>query len=130
MTKKTKPGRFDVRHKETLTLFLREYFELFFPDLAKRMDFGTAIFLDKELIALLDESQKGQKKSVQHGITDALIMIQIVLDEKPEWILIHWEQQSDKETAFNKRMFHYFCGIYFKFKKTICSRIPLNGGSR
>ena len=26
-------NRFDIRHKETLTLFLREYVELFFPDL-------------------------------------------------------------------------------------------------
>ena len=114
-----KAGRFDIRHKETLTLFLREYFELFFPDLAGRMRFETAVFLDKELIALFDDPQKRQEKSGQQLITDALILIQIVLDGKPEWILIHWEQQSDKETAFNKRMFHYFCGIYFKFKKTI-----------
>jgi len=43
---------FDIRHKETLTLFLREYFEMFFPELAVRMNFETAKFLDKELIAL------------------------------------------------------------------------------
>ncbi|QTA81504.1 Uncharacterized protein dnl_38410 [Desulfonema limicola] len=32
-----KGNKFDIRHKETLTLFLREYFELFFPDLAHEL---------------------------------------------------------------------------------------------
>ena len=29
-------NRFDIRHKETLTLFLLEYFELFFPALVDK----------------------------------------------------------------------------------------------
>ncbi len=119
MKPKKKPSRFDIRHKETLTLFLREYFELFFPDLARRMRFETAKFLDKELISLLDEPQNGKKRADHQAITDALILIRIVLDGRPEWILIHWEQQSERETHFERRMFRYFCGIYFKFGRTI-----------
>jgi len=42
-----KANNFDIRHKEVLRLFLKEYFELFFPDLAKRMNFETAEFKDK-----------------------------------------------------------------------------------
>ena len=53
-------NRFDIRHKETLTLFLREYFELFFPDLVDKIRFETARFLDKELIALFEKD--GEKR--------------------------------------------------------------------
>jgi hypothetical protein len=116
--KKKQRNKFDIRHKEALTLFLKEYFELFFPDLAEAMDFDTAIFLDKELIAVM--SEKEQSADDDHWeITDALILIQIHLNGKPEWILIHWEQQSERETFFNERMFHYFCGLYFRHRRLI-----------
>jgi len=112
-------SRFDIRHKETLTLFLREYFELFFPDLSKDIRFETAKFLDKELISLFGEPEKQADDEDRHKITDALILLQIFLKRKPEWILIHWEQQSEKEKDFEKRMFHYFCGIYFRYQKPV-----------
>jgi hypothetical protein len=107
-------SRFDIRHKETLTLFLREYFELFFPDLAKKLRFETAVFLDKELTALFGESEE------QHKITDALILIRMAADDEAEKrILIHWEQESKKKKDFEERMFHYFCGIYFRYRCTV-----------
>jgi len=109
-------SRFDIRHKETLTLFLREYFELFFPDLAEKLRFGTAVFLDKELTALFGESEE------QHKITDALILIQMIVDGQEERILIHWEQESKKKKGFGERMFHYFCGIYFRYR---CPVFPI-----
>jgi hypothetical protein len=114
---KKRHGRFDVRHKETLTLFLKEYFELFFPDLAKIIRFETAKFMDKELIALFGKPEKGRKD--QHRITDALILVRIMLDGKTKWILIHWEQESKKKKNFAERMFHYFCGIYFRYRKVV-----------
>ena len=117
--KKRKYRRFDIRHKETLMLFLKEYFELFFPDLADKIDFETARSLDKELIALFEEPGKELNKKDQQRITDALILIEIMIDGKPEQILIYWEQQSEKEKKFEKRIFHCFCGIYFKFRKKI-----------
>ena len=109
MTRK-RSSKFDIRHKETLTLFLKEYFELFFPDLAKKIRFETARFLDKELIALFGENED------EHRITDAMILVQILLDKRPEWIMIHWEQESQKRKKFEERMFHYFCGIYFSYR--------------
>jgi len=111
-----KSNKFDIRHKETLTLFLREYFELFFPDLAKRIDFQSAKFLDKELIALFEKPDKEISDKDQNRITDALILLNIMINGEYQWILIHWEQQGQKRKDFEKRMFHYFCGIYFKFK--------------
>jgi hypothetical protein len=59
--------RFDIRHKETLRLFLKDYFELFFPKLVRKMNFSTALFLDKELFSLF---QGSEKKVTQNGNAD------------------------------------------------------------
>ncbi|OQY51647.1 MAG: hypothetical protein B6245_24365, partial [Desulfobacteraceae bacterium 4572_88] len=75
---------------------------LFLPDLAKIMRFDTAIFLDKELIALMSEASgdgEGETDGDHYGITDALVLIQIDLNGKPEWILIHWEQIGENPLA-------------------------------
>jgi hypothetical protein len=115
--KHKKHRRFDIRHKETLRLFLREYFELFFPDIAGRIRFETAQFLDKELTALFGDSSSGDD---QQKITDALILVEAVSEGGiPEMILIHWEQEGKKKKAFEERMFHYFCGIYFRLRRPV-----------
>jgi len=111
--------RFDIRHKETLMLFLREYFELFFPEIAGKIQFETAEFLDKELNALFEEAGEKLSPEDQQRITDALILIGVLMADEPEQILIHWEQQTDREDDFEKRMFHCFCGIFFKFRKPV-----------
>ncbi|KPA18237.1 transposase, partial [Candidatus Magnetomorum sp. HK-1] len=103
-------SNYDIRHKETLRLFLREYFELFFPDLAAKMNFNSVMFMDKELIALFGG---------EHRITDALILIEIIVNDESKWIMIHWEQQSNKQSLFEERMFHCFCGIYFQYRKLV-----------
>ncbi|KPA15892.1 hypothetical protein MHK_003901, partial [Candidatus Magnetomorum sp. HK-1] len=82
-----KKSKYDIRHKETLRLFLREYFELFFPDLAPKIHFETAEFKDKELIALFGDTHNPE----QLKIADMLIMVQMIIDDNIQWILIHWE---------------------------------------
>ncbi len=85
---KKSQSKFDIRHKESLTLFLKEYFELFFPDIAGKIKFETAIFLDKELIALFGEPEKTDGKD-QQRITDALILVEVEIDKKkPELVMI------------------------------------------
>lgn len=112
-------NRFDIRHKETLTLFLREFFQLFFPELVDKIKFETARFLDKELNVLFEEAGNKRPKKDRQRITDALILIDIVIEEKTEQILIYWEHQGYKPKTFNERVFHCFCGIYFKFRKPV-----------
>ncbi|MEE4357196.1 MAG: hypothetical protein V2I97_12075, partial [Desulfococcaceae bacterium] len=74
----------------------------------------------KELIALFEEAGEiPPGLSDQQRITDALILIGILIENKAEQILIHWEQQTEKEKDFEKRMFHCFCGIHFKFRKPV-----------
>jgi len=112
-------NRFDIRHKETLTLFLREYFQLFFPELVGKIKFETARFLDKELNALFEEAGSKRPRKDRQRIADALILIDIVIEGKAEQILIYWEHQGYKPKKINERVFHCFCGIYFKFRKPV-----------
>ena len=112
-------NRFDIRHKETLMLFLREYFQLFFPDLVDKINFETARFLDKELNALFEETEGKQPMKDRQRIADALILVDVVIEGKAEQILIYWEHQGYKPKKINERVFHCFCGIYFKFRKPV-----------
>jgi hypothetical protein len=115
-------ARFDLRHKETLRLFLREYFELFFPLLAAKMDFETVRFLDKELIALFSDPE-GQRADPAGAdiqrVTDALVLVELELDGRRESMLIYWEHQSRKVADYVGRMFHCFCGIYFRYERAV-----------
>jgi len=131
---------YDLRHKEIIRHFLPGFFGLFFPDLAPKLKFESAHFLDKELIALFgDLTQDEQLK-----IADTLILIEMILDkdtqnleqekhtkinrndtkkaeekENHQWIMIHWEVQGYRQLNFNERMFHIFCGIYYQYRKRI-----------
>ena len=112
-----KRSNYDARHKETLRVSLEDFFDLFYPDLASRMRFHTARFMDKELIALFGE----QEDAVQLKVADALIMIEIVIDDDqdPDVIMIHWESQGQKQMNFPERMYHLSCGIYYQFRKVV-----------
>jgi hypothetical protein len=112
-------NRFDIRHKETLMLFLREYFQLFFPDLADKINFETARFLDKELNALFEEAGDKRLQKDRQRIADALILVEVVADMAEEQILIYWEHQGAKPQRIQNRVFHCFCGVFFKFKKPV-----------
>ena len=114
---KKRRSNYDVRHKEALKLCLKDYFELFFPDLAERMVFDSVEYKDKELIALFGDMDD----PVQLRIVDSLFMIQVVIDQLPEWIMIHWENQGEKQAFFPERMFHIFCGIYYQYRRLVFS---------
>ena len=111
-------GRFDLRHKETIRLFLREFFEIFFPHIAPFMKFDTAQFLDKELIALFEDSEAITGKD-RTSRTDMLIMVEVENDGRDEVVLLHWEQEGKRDGNFARRMFYYFCGSYYKYQKVI-----------
>ena len=108
-------GRFDVRHKEAIRLFLREFFELFYPDISPLINFDTVQFLDKELISLFEDSEVifGQDRQTR---TDMLILLSVKMGGQEEKILIPWEGQGERETGFAVRMFYYFCGGYYKYR--------------
>lgn len=93
---------------------LFEDFLLFFvPELHAQIDFGKSPdFLDKELFQEIADKKKGRR------FADRLAKVRLK-NGKEQWILIHIEVQSKKETNFPERMFQYFYRIYDRHQEKI-----------
>jgi hypothetical protein len=48
----------DQLFKELLRVFFREFLELFFPEVAARLDFARVVFLDKEVFTDVPEGSR------------------------------------------------------------------------
>src|SRR5437588_7415774 len=80
----------DERFKLILREFLREFFELFLPDLAGQLDFAAAVWLQQELIT---DPPAGEKRTI-----DLLVSIPFLSAASavpPQTVLIHIEVESD-----------------------------------
>ncbi len=88
----------DQLFKAILEKFLKDFLELFFPDVAARLDFGTVQFLDKELPM---DFPRGTTREV-----DVVARLETHQGE-PEIVLVHVEVQSRPEKDFARRMFEY-----------------------
>ncbi len=93
------PMRHDQLFKAVLGKLLREFLELFYPEVAMRLDFETLRFLDKELFGDVPEGPKREADLVAEFQTHA---------GEPEVVLIHVEVQARTEPDFARRMFHYY----------------------
>jgi hypothetical protein len=97
---KKAPTSHDQLFKDLLRAFFREFMELFFPDVAARLDFSTVTFLDKEVFT---DVPQGRQRTL-----DLVAQVQ-TLDGKRELVLIHTEVESQpKRRTFGKRMHEYY----------------------
>ena len=86
--------------------FLQDFLELFYPDVAARLDFTTLEFLDKELFTDFPEG----------SVREADVVARVETHEgTPELILVHVEIQSRPEQDFPYRMFQYYALLRFKY---------------
>lgn len=74
--------------KEFLHRFLPDFLRLFFPQEAKRLDFSTLVFLDKELIINLPHQEL--------RITDLMAQVN-TWEGEPETIIVHIEVEGRKK---------------------------------
>ncbi len=88
----------DQLFKAVLEKFLKDFLELFFPDVAERLDYETVQFLDKELPM---DFPRGTTREV-----DVVARLETHQGE-PEIVLVHVEVQSKPEKDFARRMFEY-----------------------
>ena len=88
----------DQLFKTLLEKFLKDFLQLFFPDVAARLDFGTVQFLDKELTT---DFPRGTTREV-----DVVAKLE-TQEGEPEIVLVHVEVQSRPEKDFGRRMFEY-----------------------
>ncbi len=95
----------DQLFKAVLEKFLKDFLELFFPDVAERLDFGTVRFLDKELPM---DFPRGTTREV-----DVVARLETHQGE-PEIVLVHVEVQSRPEKDFARRMFEYSALLWLR----------------
>ncbi len=112
--------RHDQLFKAVLGKLLKEFLELFYADVAKRLDFTTLRLLDKELFADVPEGPKREADLVAELETHA---------GEPEVILIHVEVQARTEPDVPRRMFHYYALLSLRYSKPVFPLVVyLHGG--
>ena len=85
--------------KEVLRGQLQAFLELFFPDVAARLDFGSVRFLDKEVFTDFPEG----------SVREVDVVVELATNEGgQDIILVHIEVQARPETDFAARMFEYY----------------------
>ena len=100
----------DQLFKALLEKFFRDFLELFFPKVAERLDFGTFVFLDKELFADL----------LQGPTREVDVVARLETHEgEPEIVLVHVEVQSRPERDFARRMFEYSALLWLRDRAPI-----------
>jgi hypothetical protein len=90
---------YDQLLKAILERLLQDFLELFFPEVAARLDFRTLQFVDKEVIANVPDGT----------VREADIVAKLETREGgPELVLVHVEVQTEPESDFPRRMFEYY----------------------
>jgi hypothetical protein len=97
----------DQLFKDLLRAFFQEFMELFFPDVAARLDFARITFLDKELFTDLPEGEQRDADLVAEAYT---------VDGEPELILTHIEVQAWRRGTFPARMHTYYMMLYLRHR--------------
>jgi hypothetical protein len=104
---KNEPMAHDQLFKDLLRAFFREFMELFFPDVAARLDFSTVVFLDKEVFT---DVPKGRQRTL-----DLVAQVQTI-DGKRELVLLHVEVEARKKgKPFRQRMLRYYMMLWLRY---------------
>jgi len=96
----------DKLFKELITHCFHEFIEFVAPDMAAKLDFSTAEFLDKELFT----------DFVARGTKEVDLIAKVKYMGQDVFILIHVEAQGEHPAEFEQRMFFYFSRLFEKFR--------------
>ncbi len=99
----------DQLFKEFLRAFFRDFLELFCPDIAARLDFGTVRFLEKELFTDFPAG----------SLREADVVAEVDTQDGIELVLVHIEVQARREPNFSERMFQYYALLWLRYRKPI-----------
>jgi hypothetical protein len=92
----------DQLFKELLHSFFREFLELFFSDVAARLNFDTVQWLEQEFFTDFPEGDARR--------ADTLAQVETI-DGDPELVLFHMEAERLRRTEFRFRMWEYYALI-------------------
>ncbi|MGH9391063.1 MAG: hypothetical protein ACRD1Z_15720 [Vicinamibacteria bacterium] len=99
--------RHDQLFKTVFGKLLREFLELFYPDVAARLNFETMRLLDKELFADVPDGLKREADLVAEFQTHA---------GEPEVVLFHIEIEAGTKPDVPQRMFHYYALLSLRYR--------------
>ncbi len=89
----------DQLFKTILERLLQDFLELFFPEVAARLDFGSLSFVGKEVFANVPEGEVREADIVARLATK---------DGEPKLVLVHVEVEAEHRGDFARRMFQYY----------------------
>jgi hypothetical protein len=111
----------DQLFKELLRGFLKEFLELFVPDLAARLDFSSLQFPNKELFKGFPDARLREP--------DVVAQIRS-RDGEPEMVPVHVEVQAEGKRDLGKRMLEYYSLLWLQFDLPIFPVVLyLSGGT-
>jgi predicted transposase/invertase (TIGR01784 family) len=111
----------DQLFKTILEGLLQSFLELFFPEVAERLDFETMRFLDKEVFANVPEGKVRE--------ADVIARLE-TRDGEPEIVLVHVEVQARPDPEFPQRMFEYYAVLRIHYRLPVLPIVLyLRGGS-
>ena len=99
----------DQLFKELLSTFFFEFLELFYPQVAEKVERESISFLPQEFFTDLTS---GQRQVVD-------LLAEVKLSGQEAGILIHIEAQSSSVANFDRRMFFYFARLYQKYLRKV-----------
>jgi hypothetical protein len=111
----------DQLFKEVLRTFLREFLELFFPEVAARLDFSSLRFPNKELFKGFPDGRLREPDVVAEIRSR---------DGEPELVLVHIEVQAEGKGDLGRRMLEYYSLLWLSFDLPIFPvLLYLSGGT-
>jgi hypothetical protein len=94
---------------------------LFYPDVARQLDFQTLLFLDKDLFTDFPGGSPREPDIVAQIKTH---------DGGPEIVLVHIEVQLRREPDFEERMFQYYAMLWLRYRIPIVPIVVYLRGGR
>ena len=117
-------AEFDGPWKEALEEYFQSFAELLFPAVAREVDWSRPVeFLDTELQQLAPDAATGR------GTADKLAKV-LTTQGREEWVLVHVEVQSQRDSDLPQRMYRYNHRLEDKYGKMPVSVAVLGDESR
>ncbi|MFP4119886.1 transposase [Coleofasciculus sp.] len=108
-------SEYDSLWKESISLYFREFLNFFYPRIEEDIDWERGFeFLDTELQQIKRETETGRRDA------DKLVKVWRRSGEE-EWVLVHVEVQSQRQSEFSERMYLYHSRIFDRYRRSVVS---------
>ncbi|MEQ8536814.1 MAG: hypothetical protein RIB93_05030 [Coleofasciculus sp. D1-CHI-01] len=108
-------SEYDSPWKESISLYFREFLSFFYPRIEEDIDWERGFeFLDTELQQIKRETETGRRDA------DKLVKVWRRSGEE-QWVLVHVEVQSQRQSEFSERMYLYHSRIFDRYRRSVVS---------